>query len=154
MCWLRAFSEGLCDHSSDAQTSSLEAERGIWVEGKGGVKPLMRLNHAQVCTSDCGVTRQHGETHVSTKDPLKWSHADLPGAMLLRRWSSLRRWTHVLWWSAVMSNYSLHTLVMSSIPDSSDTLIDTRSWLYQNTDVYDDKYKYWLIQWHLSLSVL
>lgn len=26
---------------------------------------LIRLNHGEVCTSDCGVTRQRGQTHVS-----------------------------------------------------------------------------------------
>lgn len=42
---------------------------------------LTRLNHAKVCTSKCGVTRQHDHTHVSTTNALRWSHAGLPEAM-------------------------------------------------------------------------
>lgn len=55
LCWLEAFSEGLCDQAGDAHSSSLEAERGIWVEGQkqeggeGRVDALRRLNHARVC---------------------------------------------------------------------------------------------------------
>lgn len=73
LCCLEAFSEGLCDQSSDAQTSSPKGRawnlsRGIAGGGRErGGGALTRLNHTKVCTSDFSVTRQHSQTHVSTR---------------------------------------------------------------------------------------
>lgn len=78
---LNALSKAPGNRSADANTSSPQGRawnlsRGI-AEGRagGGAGGLIRLNHGEVCTSDCGVTRQRGQTHVSGREVESHSEA-------------------------------------------------------------------------------
>lgn len=82
-------------------------------EGGGG--GLTRLNHGEVCTGDCGVTRQRGRAHVSGRKVESHSEATGQDSQKVPQTGGRKQRGEMIWiCSASFSDGTQHGTVLGS----------------------------------------